>query len=70
MRRLVAIARRLSERGLLLVGLLVVLVGAPHADAQVVGGTILGTISDPSGGVVPRAQILIGNLENGTSRTV
>jgi Carboxypeptidase regulatory-like domain len=36
----------------------------------VVGGTILGTISDPSGGVVPRAQILIGNLENGTTRTV
>src|ERR1700686_262065 len=70
MSRLVAVARRLSERGLLLVGLLVFLVGAPHTGAQVVGGTILGTISDPSGGVVPHAQILIRNLANGTTRDV
>ena len=70
MSRLAAVVRRLPLRGLLLVGQLVVLVGVPRAGAQVVGGTILGTIIDPSGGVVPHAQILIGNLENGTTRTV
>lgn len=70
MSRLVAAARRLSKCGPLMVGLLSVLVGVPHAGAQVVGGTILGTISDPSGGIVSHAQILIGNLENGTTRAV
>lgn len=70
MSRLVAVARRLSECGLLLVGLLVALVGVPHAGAQVVGGTILGTINDPSGAVIPHAQVSIRNLENGATRTV
>src|ERR1700736_5331190 len=70
MSRLVAIARKAREHGLLLVGLLLFLAGASQANAQVVGGTILGTITDPSGGVVPRAQILIRNVANGTTRDV
>jgi hypothetical protein len=70
MSRVVAIARKVHERGLLLVGLLVCLAGAPPTNAQVVGATILGTITDPSGGVVQRAQILIRNPANGTIRNV
>ncbi len=70
MSRLVAIARKVREHGLLSVGLLLFLAGASQANAQVVGGTILGTITDPSGGVVPRAQILIRNVANGTTRDV
>jgi len=54
----------------LLVGLLVCLAGAPETRAQVVGGTILGTITDTSGAVVPEAQISIKNLANGTTRSV
>jgi hypothetical protein len=38
--------------------------------AQVVGGTILGTITDGSGAVVPHASITIRNLASGVIRTV
>jgi hypothetical protein len=70
MSRLASIARKRHERKLLLVALLIFLFAASHTGAQVVGGTILGTISDPSGAVIPHAQILIRNLENGIIRTV
>jgi hypothetical protein len=70
MSRLVAVARRLSGGVLLLIGLFMFVVGAPHAGAQVVGGTIIGTITDPSGAVIPHAQVSIRNLENGATRTV
>ncbi len=68
--RIVEMARKIHKRSrsLLLIGVLACLAGAPKTDAQVVGATILGTITDPSGGVVPRARILIRNLTNGTSR--
>src|ERR1700738_1247971 len=68
--RIVAMARRIHKRSLLLVALLACLAGASKTSAQVVGGTILGTITDPSGAVVPQAQILIRNLANGTTRDV
>ena len=70
MSRVVAITRKVRERGLLLIGLLLCLAGAPQTRAQVVGGTILGTITDSSGAVVPEAQISIRNLANGTIRSV
>jgi hypothetical protein len=70
MNRVVEIARIVHTRGLLLVGLLVCLAATLQTSAQVVGGTILGTVTDPSEGFVPHAQILIRNLENGTTRSV
>ena len=70
MSRAVAITRKVRERGLLLIGLLLCLAGAPQTHAQIVGGTILGTITDSSGAVVPEAQISIRNLANGTIRSV
>jgi hypothetical protein len=70
MNRVVEIARIVHTRGLLLVGLLVCLAAPLQTSAQVVGGTILGRVTDPSEGFVPHAQILIRNLENGTTRSV
>lgn len=37
--------------------------------AQVVGGTLSGTVSDPSGGNIPQAQIVIKNVATGVERT-
>jgi hypothetical protein len=38
--------------------------------AQVSGGTLSGTITDPSGRAVPQAQIVIMNIATGVDRTV
>ncbi|HKT69215.1 MAG TPA: TonB-dependent receptor, partial [Terriglobales bacterium] len=40
------------------------------ASAQVAGGTISGTVKDPSGAVVPRAAITITNEATGVARNV
>ena len=39
------------------------------AHAQVVGGTISGTVLDPTGAVVPGAQVLVRNTDTGTERS-
>src|SRR5947209_6707348 len=49
---------------LLLLGTLGVL------SAQSTTGTILGTVSDPSGAVIPNASVTITNVENGSVRTL
>jgi hypothetical protein len=38
--------------------------------AQVVGGTISGTVTDPSGAVIPNATVIVHNEDTGTQRTL
>src|SRR3989440_12056498 len=40
------------------------------ANAQVAGGNLSGTISDPSGRLVPQALVAIQNVETGITTTV
>ncbi|HUY14593.1 MAG TPA: TonB-dependent receptor [Terriglobia bacterium] len=47
---------------------LVLLVGA-DAYAQVVGAIMSGTVTDPSGAVIPNAQVVIKNTATGVTRT-
>ena len=38
--------------------------------AQVTTGTILGTVEDQTGAVLPRAKVAVRNVDTGISRTV
>ena len=38
--------------------------------AQVTGGTLSGTVSDPSGASIPGAQLIISNVATGLERTL
>jgi hypothetical protein len=49
---------------------LVLFAFALSARAQVVGGTISGTVTDPSGAVIPNAHVLIHNDDTGTQRSL
>ena len=40
------------------------------AHAQVAGGTLSGTVSDPNGGGVPKASVVITNVDTGVNRDV
>ncbi|MEZ5395529.1 MAG: carboxypeptidase-like regulatory domain-containing protein [Bryobacterales bacterium] len=51
----------------LLPGLLLLAMSAPAAKAQVLYGSIVGTVQDASGGVIPGANVTITN--RGTSQT-
>jgi outer membrane receptor protein involved in Fe transport len=44
--------------------------GARDAYAQVAGATLTGTVKDPSGAVVPSAQVAITDVATGVTRTV
>ena len=48
--------------------MLAILFSAPTF-AQVAGGTLSGTVSDPSGGGIPQAQVVIKNVATGVERT-
>ena len=43
---------------------------APYASAQAVFGSIVGTLTDPTGAVVPNATIVVTDTSKGTSQTV
>src|ERR1700686_1753595 len=38
--------------------------------AQVAGATLQGTVTDASGAVIPRAQVIVRNVETGINTTV
>ena len=44
--------------------------GARQASAQVAGATLSGTVSDPSGAIVPKATVTVRNTATNVSRTV
>ena len=44
--------------------------GLASALAQVTAGTILGTVADSSGAVIPGATVQLRNVETGITRTV
>ncbi|MGI4827942.1 MAG: carboxypeptidase regulatory-like domain-containing protein [Janthinobacterium lividum] len=46
------------------------LLGGATALAQVVGGTMTGTVLDPTGAVVPGAKVVVRNTDTGTVRTL
>jgi outer membrane receptor protein involved in Fe transport len=43
---------------------------AGRAHAQVAGATLTGTVKDPSGGIIPNAQVVITDVATGITRTV
>jgi outer membrane receptor protein involved in Fe transport len=61
-------ARRVSVVAFL--ALLGFLVAAPGLPAQTVTGTVQGTVTDSSGGVVARVRVRLDNVETGQERTV
>ncbi len=48
--------------------LLISLVFALAGRAQVVGGTLAGTVTDPSGALIPNAKVAVRNQDTGTQR--
>jgi outer membrane receptor protein involved in Fe transport len=60
--------RKLCIFGCCLIALLVIVAGS--ATAQTFRGTILGTVTDSSGGTVPGATVTIKNVDTGLTRTL
>jgi hypothetical protein len=49
---------------------LLAILGTAALHAQVVGGTISGRVTDPSGAVIPNAHVLVRNEETGATRNL
>lgn len=62
--------RKVSVPVLLLgaVSLLLILCTAPSATAQVLYGSLTGTVTDPSGAAIPKASVVAHNVQTGVSR--
>ena len=54
----------------LLIVLAIAVWGAERTHAQVAGATLTGTVSDPSGAIIPNAQVTITDVATGVSRAV
>src|SRR5436309_191786 len=65
MTRLITFPPRMSSVGALTVALLIAGGLAGESSAQVAGGTISGTVTDPSGGTLPQASVSITNVATG-----
>jgi hypothetical protein len=52
--------------GFIVLGLLLVVLGVPHARAQRVYGSITGTVTDPTGAVIPGASVVVVEQQTGT----
>jgi hypothetical protein len=52
----------------LILGIVAVLFFVPALHAQVVGGTIAGSVADATGAAIPNAQVLVHNDETGNER--
>jgi len=61
---------RLEELIAELIALLLLCALCPHSSAQVAGGTISGTVTDPSGAVVPKARVEVLDRNTGIARTL
>lgn len=59
----------MKRKLLCLLSLCVLLAGSAAAQSQITSGVIQGTVTDPSGGVVPGAEIEARNLDTNISRT-
>jgi hypothetical protein len=55
---------------LLLASLFLPLTGISRSLAQAVFGSIVGTVTDPSGAIVPNATVVVTDVSKGTSQTV
>jgi len=64
-------AHRKIPAALAILAVLVVGILLPgHARAQVVGGTLSGTVTDPSGAAIPGTRISIKNVATGVTTNV
>jgi len=53
-----------------LTALLLATIGADNSYGQVAGATLSGTVTDPSGGFIPKAEVTIANVATSVTRTV
>lgn len=60
----------ISFRKCIVLALTLVFAAAPPAHAQTVTGTLQGTVTDTSGGVVPGAMVTITHVDTGTDRAI
>jgi hypothetical protein len=58
------------RRSLLLIAFFGMLLWGAVLSAQTFRGTLLGTVSDPNGAVVPEADVVVTNMDTGIARTV
>ncbi len=59
-----------TPRSVLLLLVLILLVGLPRLVRAAVGGSISGTVKDPSGAVIPNATVIATNTDTGTMQVV